>query len=885
MKRLLFLCLGTQVLALSGVSGAWKVDSFLGDGNPGFKGDFKKVSDAQTEKPFGVVRGPDGALWFCEYGGNRVRKVGTDGRVMTVAGTGESGFAGDGDKALKAKLNKPHEIRFDSAGDLYIADMANHSIRKVELKTGVIKTVAGTGFGGYEGDGDLATTAHLKHPSGMQFAPDGSLYICDTGNHAVRRLDVKTGVISNVAGTGKPGLTPDGASLEGTPISAPRAIDFDRDGNPWVVSRDSNLVLKLDLKSGTIKHVAGNGQKGSDGDGGPAKKASLNSPKGISIDREGSAWIVDGGNYSIRKVSADGKIERVAGTGEREDGPSGDALASPLKMPQGIFADKDGSVFVGDSEAHRIRVLRPDAKPAAVPVQAPDAKPSAAKPVSAAKAEMLAMNATGGDSLSKVSAAPGSMPAAVEGSAKGVAVAKAAPAAAPASPVAVEAVKKEAAPAQKTIQEESKPAVVAAVQPPQAKPEPPAAPRPELKTEKPGAVVTATASKPQREPTSLTEEPDLAAKKALEEARLKFEAEKEASLRKREEALAQKVSEVERRERALEKKQLELLQQADALRLREVQSKEAELSRREQDLKRRMADLEKAKAARLPGASQPQVIAPTQAAAPAPPAALSTQVVPKGAAQSSDAPPRFGESQAVAPVAENSLGMKFVPVGGVHFAATKTRVKDYEQFVADTHHSKTRWRSPGFEQTPDHPVVMVSWVDAVSFCKWLTDRERAAGRLKQGEVYRLPTDLEWSQAVGLPAEKGSTPEARDMGVKNHFPWGAQWPPPQGAGNYTGQESGADKVIAGYNDGFRYTSPVEAFPPNSKGLYDLGGNAWEWCSDTWNAKDRSRVLRGGSWYQGSMQLGLLSSCRIPAAPDREAGFIGFRVVRAPASKGR
>jgi formylglycine-generating enzyme required for sulfatase activity len=229
--------------------------------------------------------------------------------------------------------------------------------------------------------------------------------------------------------------------------------------------------------------------------------------------------------------------------------------------------------------------------------------------------------------------------------------------------------------------------------------------------------------------------------------------------------------------------------------------------------------------------------------------------------------------------------MKFVPVGGVFFATTKTRVKDYEQFVADTHHSKTRWRSPGFEQTPDHPVVMVSWVDAVSFCKWLTDRERAAGRLKQGEVYRLPTDLEWSQAVGLAAEKGATPEARDMGVKYQFPWGTQWPPPQGSGNYTGQESGADKVIAGYNDGFRYTSPVEAFQANSKGLYDLGGNAWEWCSDTWNAKDRSRVLRGGSWYQGSMQLGLLSSCRIPAAPDREAGFIGFRVVRTPASKGR
>jgi formylglycine-generating enzyme required for sulfatase activity/streptogramin lyase len=869
MKRLFLLCLGTQALATNGASAGWKVENYLGDGNPGFKGDFKRLTEAQTEKPFGMVRGPDGALWFCEYGGNRVRRVGADGRVSTVVGTGVGGFAGDGDKASSAKLNRPHEIRFDAAGDLYIADMANHSIRKVDMKTRVIRTVAGTGFGGYFGDGDLATVAHLRQPSGIQFGPDGSLYICDTGNHSVRKLDTKTGVISNVAGTGKPGATPDGSAIAGTPITSPRAIDFDRQGNPWVVLRDSNLVVKLDLASGTIKHVAGNGEKGSGGDGGPAKKASLNSPKGISIDREGNAWVVDGGNYSIRKVAVDGTIDRVAGTGDREDGPNGDALASQFKMPQGIFADKDGSVFVGDSEAHRIRVLRPEGKASESQALAAQSKSVAPRGVSEGKTELLARNASGGELLSRVSPAP-------EAGA-GSPLSSPAPKA-DAAPVAVTAV---AAAGKPQVAELAKTETVA-VPKKDAGPGSPAAPQ----SPPPGNVPADT--KPPRAVTPFTEEPELAAKRVLEEARLKFEAEKEAAFKKREEALVQKASEIERREHALQKKQQELSQLSDTLRVKEVQIKEADLSRREQDLRRRMAEIEAAKAARGTAAGRPPSVPPQPDAVPAPlasPAPQPGQAPQKETLSAAEASPVRGADRPPGVPLENTLGMKFVPVGDVFFATTETRVRDYTQFVADTRHSKTRWQSPGFEQTPDDPVVMVSWVDAVSFCKWLTDRERAAGLLKPGEAYRLPTDLEWSKAVGLPAEKGATPEARDMGVQNHFPWGSQWPPLKGAGNYTGRESGAEKVIPGYDDGFAHTSPVGSFAPNRKGLFDLGGNVWEWCGDTWNSKDRSRVLRGGSWYQGSMQLGLLSSCRIPAAPDREAGFIGFRVVRSAASTGR
>ena len=161
----------------------------------------------------------------------------------------------------------------------------------------------------------------------------------------------------------------------------------------------------------------------------------------------------------------------------------------------------------------------------------------------------------------------------------------------------------------------------------------------------------------------------------------------------------------------------------------------------------------------------------------------------------------------------NSLGMRFAPVGNVLFSVWVTRVQDFSEFVKATGFSSSAWKDPGFEQAPDHPVVYVSWDDAMAFCKWLTQKEQKAGLLKPRQAYRLPTDLEWSRGVGLPEESGATPEARDMDVPSVFPWGTQWPPPSKAGNYTGEETNSDVAIKGYNDGFVYTSPVTAFPPD------------------------------------------------------------------------
>ena len=217
---------------------------------------------------------------------------------------------------------------------------------------------------------------------------------------------------------------------------------------------------------------------------------------------------------------------------------------------------------------------------------------------------------------------------------------------------------------------------------------------------------------------------------------------------------------------------------------------------------------------------------------------------------------------------ENSLGMRFVPVVGtqVLFCIWETRVQDYEVFVKA---KGLKWETPGFAQGPTHPVVLVRWEEAQAFCGWLTEQERTAGLLGQGQSYRLPTDLEWSAAVGLPQESGATPKEKDMGIKGVYPWGTQWPPPKGAGNY----ASSLKV-----DDFEYTSPVGSFSANQHGLYDLGGNVWEWCEDFYDGKSGTRVLRGGSWRNFGPD-GLLSSNRDRDGPVRRNYDIGFRVVLA------
>ena len=251
----------------------------------------------------------------------------------------------------------------------------------------------------------------------------------------------------------------------------------------------------------------------------------------------------------------------------------------------------------------------------------------------------------------------------------------------------------------------------------------------------------------------------------------------------------------------------------------------------------------------------------------------------------------------------NSLGMTFVPVkitGGpsarqqVRFSIWMTRVQDYRKyaeaqsevagksgnsgggfrsmmnFLGFTGGVNGAWKKPGFAQGEDHPVVNVSWEDAVAFCKWLTEKERNAGKIPATAKYRLPTDHEWSCAVGIGdrEEAAASPQSKDDKLGEVYPWGTQWPPPKGAGNY------APSLQV---DEFEYTSPVGSFPANACGLYDLGGNAWEWCDDLYGSDGTARVLRGGSWFSGG-RVGLRSACRGVVGPrGRDGVGSGFRVV--------
>ncbi len=336
------------------------IRTVAGTGKAGYSGDGGPAKMAQLNNPFGVVRGPDGALYICDTGNHAVRRVDAKGVITTVAGTGKPGYSGDGGPAAKATLREPYEVRFDKAGNLYFVEMQNHVVRRLDAKTGLISTVAGTGKPGFGGDGGPATKAALKSPHSIQFGPDGTLYICDIGNHRIRRVDTAKGIIATFAGTGEQKPAADGATIAGTALNGPRAIDFDAKGQMWLALREGNAVYRLDLKRGTLHHEAGTGKAGFSGNGGPARQATLSGPKGIAVAPDGDIYFADTESHSIRRIFRQtGTLGLVAGTGQRGDGPEGDPQACRMDRPHGVFVDKDGAVFIGDSQTHRVRVVAP----------------------------------------------------------------------------------------------------------------------------------------------------------------------------------------------------------------------------------------------------------------------------------------------------------------------------------------------------------------------------------------------------------------------------------------------------------------------------------------------------------------------------------------------
>jgi DNA-binding beta-propeller fold protein YncE len=326
------------------------VSTLIGTGARGY-------SDREVNNPYGLVIGPDRALYFCDLDNQRIRRLDLKTHLTsTVAGNGQRAYGGDGGSATAAALNMPHEIQFDSAGNIYIAERDNHVVRKVEAKTGIISTFAGTGMPGFSGDGGPAARAQLRQPHSIAVDPSGKLLICDIGNHRIRQVDFSTGVIETYGGTGERQPTPDGAPVKTAPLNGPRTMSFDRDGNLYLALREGNAIYRIATKAGTIHHLAGTGEQGYSGDGGPARLAKLAGPKGLAYGA-GRLYVADTESHVIRSIDlATGVITTVLGTGHRGDGPEPDPLRCALSRPHGVLVDGD-VLYVADSEAHRIRVV------------------------------------------------------------------------------------------------------------------------------------------------------------------------------------------------------------------------------------------------------------------------------------------------------------------------------------------------------------------------------------------------------------------------------------------------------------------------------------------------------------------------------------------------
>jgi len=262
-------------------------------------------------------------------------------------------------------MNTPHEVRFDSKGNMFVAERDNHVVRFIDMSTKVISTAAGTNVAGFSGDGGPANKAQLNQPHSIALDKSDNVFICDIVNNRVRRIDPRTGMISTFAGNGARTPTPEEGALADTSVTGPRSIDIAPDGKMYLVLREGNKIFVIDPAQGRLRHIAGTGELGYTGDGGPALQAkfgktgnALNGPKGMAYSPEGSLYVADTENHVVRKINLQtGIVTTVVGTGEQGDGPDGDPLKCKLSRPHGLYLSRR-TLYIGDSENHRIRVLQ-----------------------------------------------------------------------------------------------------------------------------------------------------------------------------------------------------------------------------------------------------------------------------------------------------------------------------------------------------------------------------------------------------------------------------------------------------------------------------------------------------------------------------------------------
>lgn len=352
--------LAAIVIATQMPARAVVVTTVAGSGVIAYSSDGSRPTATALARPIAIALDRNDQLFIID--GDRVRKV-SPTAVITVAGTGQAGYSGDGAAATAARLNAPRALAFDSQGNLYIADTLNNAVRRVDPR-GVITTVAGTGEPGSSGDGGPATSARLSLPSGVAVGFGGTLYIADSGNNRIRAI-APDGTITSYAGTGEPRYAGDGGPATSAPLNSPQGLASDSEGNLYIADTINDRVRKVDLE-GTIRTVAGSGIRGFAGDGGLARIAQLNLAAGplesagqsVAVDTQGNLYIADADNQRVRRVDINGVITTVAGSGAAGySGDRGPAMSAAFNSPLGVAADLYGHIYIADTKNGRIREL------------------------------------------------------------------------------------------------------------------------------------------------------------------------------------------------------------------------------------------------------------------------------------------------------------------------------------------------------------------------------------------------------------------------------------------------------------------------------------------------------------------------------------------------